>query len=228
MNRRQKRDAERLDALLQIERDLQARGFARIAGCDEVGVGSLAGPVVAAAVILPLDAPIPGIDDSKVLSPARRVSLAEVIRSVAVSWAIGFATVEEIDRLNIYHAALEAMRRAVAGLDAHPDYVLADARQLPGLRVPQLPLVRGDARSYSVAAASILAKVHRDALMREYHAKYPRYGFDHNAGYGTPEHLAALQKYGPCPLHRKSFAPVRQLGLFDSPKPRASKGALVR
>ncbi len=214
MPRDETRLAVRLKTLLQVEEGLWARGFTYVAGCDEAGVGPLAGPVVAAAVILPQDSLILGIDDSKVLSPLRRTELAEKIRSRAVAWAIGIADVAEIDRLNIYQASLLALRRAVQGLSVRPDHIVTDARRLDGLPIPQLALVRGDARSYSVAAASILAKVHRDMLMRQYHEQFPFYGFDRNVGYGTPEHFAALKQHGPCPLHRRSFAPVRQLVLF--------------
>ncbi len=199
--------------LLRVERELWAAGFARIAGVDEVGVGPLAGPVVAAAVIVSPQMKIRGIDDSKKLSAARREELAEQIRNHAVAIGIGMADTIEIDRLNIYHAALEAMRRAVAALPCSPDHLVVDARRIPRIVLPQLSLIGGDGRSYSVAAASIVAKVTRDAMMRELDVLYPQYGFRDHMGYGTPQHLAALERFGPCPIHRRSFAPVRQLKL---------------
>lgn len=215
MGRNVRRQAARVGWLLRTERELWRQGFVRVAGCDEVGVGPLAGPVVAAAVVISPAAWVRGVDDSKKLTPAQRSRLADEIRSTALAWAIGVADVEEVDRLNVYRAALQAMRRAVLELALAPDFLVVDARHVPGLSMPQLPLVDGDARSYSVAAASILAKVHRDTIMREYDKQYPQYGFAQNSGYGTRGHLAALQHYGPCPIHRKSFAPVRQLSLFS-------------
>lgn len=203
--------------LLRTERELWKQGFAYVAGCDEVGVGPLAGPVVAAAVIASPARVVRGVDDSKTLTPPQRKRLANEIRATALAWAIGIASVQEIDELNVYRAALNAMQRAILQLPLPPDFVVVDGRLLPGISVPQLPLVDGDARSYSVAAASIVAKVYRDELMCEYDRQYPGYGFAQNAGYGTPSHLAALHKYGPCPIHRKSFAPVRQLSLFQRP-----------
>ena len=203
--------------LLRTERELWKQGFVYVAGCDEVGVGPLAGPVVAAAVIVSPARVVRGVDDSKTLTPPQRKRLANEIRATALAWAIGVASVEEIDELNVYRAALNAMQRAILQLPLPPDFVVVDGRRIPGISAPQLPLVDGDARSYSVAAASIVAKVYRDELMCEYDSQYPCYGFAQNAGYGTPSHLAALHKYGPCPIHRKSFAPVRQLSLFPRP-----------
>lgn len=202
-----------MGVLLKVERELWAAGCVRVAGCDEVGVGPLAGPVVAAAVIVTPQMRIRGIDDSKKLSAARREELALRIREDAVGVGVGIVDVADVDRLNVYHAALEAMRRAVLALPDLPDHVVVDARTIPGVAVPQTPLVGGDGRSYSVAAASIVAKVTRDRLMYELHARYPDYGFDHNMGYGTAEHLAAIERHGPCPIHRRSFAPVRQMRL---------------
>ena len=213
MTKQVRRQAARMGILLRVERELWAAGFARIAGVDEVGVGPLAGPVVAAAVIVSPQMKIRGIDDSKKLSAARREELAEQIRNHAVAIGIGMADTIEIDRLNIYHAALEAMRRAVAALPCSPDHLVVDARRIPRIVLPQLSLIGGDGRSYSVAAASIVAKVTRDAMMRELDVLYPQYGFRDHMGYGTPQHLAALERFGPCPIHRRSFAPVRQLKL---------------
>lgn len=210
---RVRREAARFGVLLRIERELRSRGFTRIAGCDEVGVGPLAGPVVAAAVILPPEGLPRGVDDSKKLTPARREELAATLRDLAVSVAIGIVEVAEIDRINIYQATLEAMRRAVTALDPAPDHVVVDARTVPGVEVPQTPLIKGDARCYAVAAASIIAKVARDRMMHELDAQYPEYGFRDHMGYGTPRHLAAIHRFGPCPVHRRSFAPVREMRL---------------
>lgn len=208
--RRVRRQAARLGVLLRPERELWKQGFERIAGVDEVGVGPLAGPVVAGAVVFPCDARIRGVDDSKRLSRAARARLAEEIRLRALAVSVGVVEVADIDRLNIYHAALEAMRRAVIGLGAVPDHLLVDARRIPGITLPQLALVKGDARSFSIAAASIVAKVARDAMMVELDAIYPQYGFATHKGYGTRVHLEALERYGPCPAHRRSYAPVCQ------------------
>lgn len=182
-------------------------------GVDEVGVGPLAGPLVAAAVILPPEIDLVGVDDSKRLTPRQRSELAARLREMAVDWAIGVISVAEVDRLNPLRGAMEAMRRAVAGLAQQPQALLVDARTIPGVTAPQRPLVKGDSRSYSIAAASILAKDHRDRLMREADVRYPQYGFARHMGYGTKAHMAALERYGPCPEHRQSFAPVRQLRL---------------
>jgi ribonuclease HII len=207
---RVRRQAARMGVLLKVERDLWAAGCSQVAGCDEVGVGPLAGPVVAAAVIVPPQMRIRGIDDSKKLSAALRQELAERIRSEATAVGVGIVEVDDIDRLNIYHAALEAMRRAVAALPITPDHIVVDARRIPAVSVPQTPLVGGDGRSYSVAAAAIVAKVTRDRMMADLHAQVPQYGFDRNMGYATAEHLAAIEQHGPCPIHRRSFTPVRQ------------------
>jgi ribonuclease HII len=202
--------AARRRVMLQVERDFWCRGVERIAGVDEVGVGPLAGPLVAAAVILPQEIQLRGIDDSKRLSPAVRLRLAQEIRSAALGVGVGVVSVDEVDRLNVYRAALVAMRRAVEALPLPPQQVLVDARHIPGLSVPQMSIVKGDARSYSIAAASIIAKVTRDGLMRELDGRYPQYGFGKHMGYGTPDHLLALDRYGPCPIHRRSFHAVRQ------------------
>ncbi len=213
VGKRQRRQAARMGVLLRVERGLWRMGLTKVAGVDEVGVGPLAGPVVAAAVILPPSLRLRGIDDSKRLSQALRVELAEKIRAAALGVGIGVVEVNDIDRLNIYRAALEAMRRAVGALPVVPDHIVVDARRIPGVGVPQTPLIDGDARSYCVAAASIVAKVERDRMMDALDVQYPEYGFRTHMGYGTPQHLAAIDRYGPSPIHRRSFAPVRQLRL---------------
>jgi ribonuclease HII len=207
--------AARRRVLLRVEREYWGRGLERIAGVDEVGVGPLAGPLVAAAVILPREVAVRGIDDSKRLTSAARARLAVEIRGCAVAVGIGIVSVEEVDRLNTYGASLEAMRRAVTALAEMPEQLFVDARRIPGVDLPQLSLVKGDARSYSIAAASIIAKVTRDAFMVDLDAQYPNYGFAQHMGYATREHLTALARFGPTPVHRRSFLPVRQLRLFD-------------
>jgi ribonuclease HII len=173
-----------------------------------VGVGPLAGPVVAAAVVLPAEVELPGLDDSKRLSPAARVELDRAIRDQALALSIGEVSPAEIDRLNIFHAALEAMRRAVVGLSPPADHLLVDARRIPGVDTPQTALVHGDAIDGSIAAASIVAKVWRDDFMRRLGERYPGYGFDRHMGYPTAQHVAALQELGACEVHRRSFGPV--------------------
>ncbi|MCS7100155.1 MAG: ribonuclease HII [Burkholderiaceae bacterium] len=189
--------------------DLFGAAADRLCGVDEAGRGPLAGPVVAAAVILDPGAPIAGLRDSKQLAPGRRERLADTIRQQALAWAVAEATVEEIDRLNILQATLLAMQRAVAQLSPPPAYALVDGNRLPRLPVPARAIVGGDARVAAIAAASILAKTARDALMRAFDARFPGYGFAQHFGYPTAEHLAALRRLGACPLHRRSFAPVR-------------------
>jgi ribonuclease HII len=213
VGKRQRRQAARMGILLRVERGLWSAGVINIAGVDEVGVGPLAGPVLAAAVVLPEGVNLRGVDDSKKLPPALREELAAKIRECALGVGIGIVEVEDIDRLNIYRAALEAMRRAVLALPIVPEHVVVDARRIPGIAIPQTPLIGGDGRCYSVAAASIVAKVARDRLMRELHAQYPQYGFGEHMGYATPQHLAAIDRHGPSPVHRRSFAPVRELRL---------------
>ncbi len=193
----------------RFERAARRRGWQRIAGLDEAGRGALFGPVFAAAVILDPKRRIPGLDDSKRLPPQRRELLAERIRERALSWSVVQVDSRSIDAWNIYQASRRAMSEAVARLSLPPDYLLVDAVHLD-LLIEQKPLIKGDARSFSIAAASILAKVERDRLMRILHEQYPCYGLASNKGYSTPFHLAALRKHGPSPLHRYSFAPVRQ------------------
>jgi ribonuclease HII len=195
--------------LWRVERELWSAGHARIAGLDEVGMGPLAGPVVAAAVVLPHGLWLDGLDDSKRVPAPERERLAREIRVAAVEVTLGTVTPREIDELNIYRAGQLAMRRALAALTAPPDAVVIDGRRVPDIACHQVAVVGGDARVASIAAASIVAKVHRDALMRELDREYPGYGFAQHAGYSTREHFAALRKLGPSPVHRRSFAPVR-------------------
>jgi ribonuclease HII len=192
------------------------RGITRLAGVDEAGRGPLAGPVVAAAVVLPPGTRIAGVDDSKRLPPDERQRLFGVIRERAV--AVGVAVVDHvtIDRLNILQATRLAMGQALAALDSEPELVLTDYVTVPGLRCPQRNLVEGDRRSASVAAASIIAKVTRDRLMEEADREYPVYGFGRHKGYPTPEHRMALERHGPCALHRRTFAGIwNQMALFS-------------
>ncbi len=193
----------------RYEREARQRGWLRIAGLDEAGRGALCGPVVAAAVILNPRRRIVGLDDSKKLTAERRAVLAERIRRHALAWSVAEVEAQRIDAWNIYQASRQAMTEALAQLKISPDYLLIDALRLD-LPIEQRALIKGDARSVSIAAASILAKVARDARMQELHAQYPQYGLAHNKGYGTPLHLEALRLHGPTPLHRFSFAPVRE------------------
>ena len=199
----------------QFEGELRARGYRFIAGADEVGRGSLFGAVVAAAVILSPDSPIRGLNDSKQIDPERRELLADRIRERAVAWAVAAVDACTIDRVNIYQASRLAMKSAVLQLNPASDFVLVDAVPLD-LALPQQPLIQGDERCHAIAAASIIAKVHRDRMMREWDRFYPEYGLANHKGYQTPEHLAAIQKHGPTPMHRFSFEPVRQ-NAFHSP-----------
>ena len=202
------REKRRLEGLFAYRQELFLRGVRRVAGIDEVGVGPLAGPVVAAAVVLPARVDLPGLDDSKKLSRVARERLDLEIREQAEAIGIGQADPIEIDRVNILQATLRAMRRAVEALRSAPDHLLVDARTIPGVAVEQTALVGGDARDGSIAAASIVAKVYRDSLMRRFDEEHPGYGFDRHAGYGTAQHMAALRRLGPSPIHRRSFAPV--------------------
>ncbi len=195
----------RLQEMLSFERELWSAGKEYIAGVDEVGRGPLAGPVVTAAVILPKDFSLLGVDDSKKLSPKRREELFEQIKEAAVCWAIGRREPDRIDAVNILEATKEAMLDAVKALPVRPDHVLIDAVRLQGLDMPQTSIIKGDARSVSIAAASILAKVTRDREMVEMAGIYPGYAFESNKGYGTSAHYEGLRKLGPCPIHRKTF-----------------------
>lgn len=191
-----------------FESGLHSRGFTTIAGVDEVGRGCIFGAVVAAAVVLDPSNPIRGLNDSKQIEPDRRESLAALIQSRALAWAVASVNADVIDRINIYQASRLAMKLALQQLPRPIDFVLIDALPLD-VDLPQLPLVQGDERCYSIAAASIVAKVYRDATMREWDQVYPQYGLARHKGYQTPEHLRAIQEHGPSPLHRFSFEPLK-------------------
>nr|WP_315433913.1 ribonuclease HII [uncultured Stomatobaculum sp.] len=210
----EKLEAERvrLEQLRAFERDYTAKGYTAICGIDEAGRGPLAGPVVAAAVILPLDAEILFLNDSKKLSEARREALYDEICAKAVSYGIGTVSPARIDEINILQATYEAMREAIAKLTPAPDLCLNDAVKIPGVTLPQVPIVKGDAKSLSIAAASVLAKVTRDRFITSCDALYPEYGFAKNKGYGTAAHIAALKAHGATPLHRRSFIRNFELG----------------
>jgi ribonuclease HII len=208
---RERLERLRLDAMLNFERILWKAGLRHIAGVDEVGVGPLAGPVVAAAVMFSPETKIAGIDDSKRLDASTRTRLAEEIRRSGASIGIGIASVSEIDHLNIYHAALLAMRRAVEALPTPPQHVLVDARTVPGITVPQNSFNKGDGVNFSIAAASIIAKTERDRMMEDLDRQHPGYGFALHKGYGTPDHREALQRLGPTVSHRMSFPVIREL-----------------
>jgi len=197
--------------MLNFERVLWKSGIQSVAGIDEVGIGPLAGPVVAAAVVFPPGTELAGIDDSKRLDVDQRVKMEAVIRRTATAIGVGLAEVGEIDRLNIYHAALLAMRRAVEALSVKPDHLLIDARTIPGVSIPQNSFFKGDGINFSIAAASIIAKTHRDRLMEDLEKKYPGYGFAQHKGYGTAEHQNSIRELGPCPVHRMSFPFIREL-----------------
>ena len=196
-----------------LERELRARGFRAVAGVDEVGRGSLFGAVFAGAVILSEERPIRGLNDSKLLEPERREVLAERIRERAVAFAVAAVDSATIDHINIYQASRLAMRIAISRLSPAPDFLLVDAVPLE-VALPQRALIKGDARCHAIAAASILAKVERDACMRVWDEIFPQYGLASHKGYSTPEHYRALEQHGPTPLHRLSFEPVRAHALF--------------
>ncbi len=204
-------EGQRLRHLLRFETELWAQGHTHIAGVDEAGRGPLAGPVVAAAAILPQGWKLEGLDDSKkIADEARRDELAEAIKRGAVAWAVGVAEAEEIDRLNIRRASLLAMHRALQALGIQPDYVLLDAFTIPECTLPQRGIIKGDALSLSIAAASVLAKTTRDRHMRELDVRFPGYGLAEHKGYGTASHLQAIREKGVLAIHRRSFAPVRE------------------
>lgn len=203
-------ERQRLAMMLLYEEDLKARGIDPVAGVDEAGRGPLAGPVVAAAVILPDGTCLPDLDDSKKLTAAKREVLAGQIKTTALAWSVGISSVTEIFTENIHRAGLKAMRRAVLGLTLKPAHVLVDGFKIDLLECPQTPIIEGDGLSASIAAASIVAKTTRDHLMDSYHQLYPQYGFNRHKGYGTAEHLAALARYGPCPIHRAGYRPVQE------------------
>jgi len=213
--RKNRAEGQRLHNLLRFEIDLWDQGFNLIAGVDEAGMAPLAGPVIAGAVILPRNYKLKRLNDSKqILDENVRAELAEQIKQDAVVWSFGRAEVEEIDTLNIYHAGLLAMRRAVEGLTSQPDFVLVDARRIPYCQAPQRGIIKGDTLSASIAAASIIAKTTRDAIMTAFDAIHPGYNFKTHKGYPTPEHCRCLKELGATPIHRRSFARVREaLGL---------------
>ena len=211
-------EGQRLRFMLRFETALWSQGVTHVAGIDEAGMSPLAGPVAAAAVIFAPGARVPGVDDSKKLDPKERDRLAPIIKEHAVAWAVAFVEHDEIDRVNIYWAGLLAMRRALEGLAIAPQHLLLDARRLKDVPLPQERIVKGDARSLSIAAASILAKTARDARMVAHDAEYPGYGFSRHKGYPVKEHYAALARLGACAIHRRSFGPVREaLGLPPLP-----------
>jgi ribonuclease HII len=213
--RENRSEGQRLHFLLRFELELWSQGFGLVAGVDEAGMAPLAGPVVAGAVILPQNYKLRGLNDSKkILDPEKRDELAIQIKQDAICWSVGIAAVEEIDKINIYHAGLLAMQRAVEGLSCAPDFILVDARRIPHTQIPQRGIIRGDALSASIAAASIIAKTTRDAHMLELDQMYSGYGLASHKGYPTPEHCHALKSLGALPIHRRSFARVREaLGL---------------
>ncbi len=197
------KEKERTEQMKGYERQYESRGY--VCGIDEVGRGPLAGPVVAGAVILPKDCKILYLNDSKKLTAKKREELYDVIMKEAVAVGIGYASPARIDEINILQATYEAMREAISKLPIQPDVLLNDAVKIPGVNIPQVPIIKGDAKSISIAAASIVAKVTRDRLMEEYDAHIPEYGFASNKGYGSAQHIEALKKYGPSPIHRRSF-----------------------
>jgi len=214
-------EERRITRLTLFEREHWDRGIELVGGVDEVGMAPLAGPVITAAVILRRGARIKGVNDSKQLTSEEREALAPQIKEQAICWAIGEASVEEIDRLNIYQAGLLALKRAVMNLSPLPQHLLVDARRID-VPMPQTPIIQGDAKSLTIGAASIVAKVHRDHLMSEMDRKYPGYGLSQHKGYPTPVHLEALDRLGPCEIHRRSFGPVqRALGLDAASKQRS-------
>ena len=210
-----RRRGQRAATLLKRERELWAQGMRRVAGVDEVGVGPLAGPVVAAAVIFEPGSRILGVDDSKKLSAARREVLAAEIRELAAAWAVVRVEPEEIDRINVLQASLAAMRGAVLELAPAPEHVLVDGRAIPQLSIAQETWIKGDARCFAIAAASILAKTSRDAMMAGYEDEFPGYGFAAHKGYPTAAHREAIRRLGPSPIHRRSFTLLPQRSLFD-------------
>jgi ribonuclease HII len=207
--RENRAEGQRLRWMLEFERALWSRNILIVAGIDEAGMSPLAGPVAAAAVVLEPGWRAEGINDSKQVAPDRRIELAFQIKREARAWAVAFSEPDEIDRINIYWAGIAAMRRAVEALGLVPEHLLIDARKLRDVPIEQTRIVKGDERSLSIAAASILAKTERDARMTAYARDYPGYGFDQHKGYPVREHVAALQRIGPCPIHRRSFGPVQ-------------------
>ncbi|GAB6098921.1 ribonuclease HII [Halanaerocella petrolearia] len=208
--KKQKRVAEKekFIEMSKYENELQDQGYQFIAGIDEAGRGPLAGPVVAAAVVLPLEEEILGLDDSKKLSEKKREELYDIIQTKALDIGVGIIDNERIDEVNILNATYEAMEQAIDDLDQSPDYLLIDAEEIPDSDLPQQGITKGDSRSISIAAASVIAKVTRDHILVEYDKEYPHYNLAGNKGYGTAEHIAALREQGPSPIHRTSFEVV--------------------
>jgi ribonuclease HII len=208
--RENRAEGQRLRTLLRFERALWGAGLVSVAGVDEAGMSPLAGPVAAGAVVFAPETRIAGVDDCKKVDPAERARLAPLIKGAAVAWAVAFVEPEEIDRLNIYWAGIRAMELALEGLRMKPQHVLIDGRKLDRVPLPQQRIFQGDTKSFTIAAASILAKTARDARMAELDATYPGYGFAKHKGYPVKAHLAILAARGPCPVHRRSFAPVQE------------------
>lgn len=199
------KEMERIENLKKYEHTYYSKGAKYIAGIDEVGRGPLAGPVYASAVVLPIDCIIQGVNDSKKLSPSKREELSLEIKKNALSFAIGCCDEKTIDEVNILNATYMAMKQAIEKLTIKPQVLLIDAVRIPGVNIFQVPIVKGDTLSFSIACASIIAKVERDRVMDEYHELYPVYNFKSNKGYGTAEHIEALKKHGPCEIHRRTF-----------------------
>ncbi|MFZ5753670.1 MAG: ribonuclease HII [Bacillota bacterium] len=197
-------EEERLSILWEKETDLRKNGYTHIAGLDEAGRGPLAGPVVAACVVLSSGCSLPGLNDSKQLTLDARSKLAELIKEQCIAWSIGICDHQEIDRINIYQATIKAMVKAVQSLKIQPDYLIIDALKLP-LNIPQEGIVQGDCKCAAIAAASIIAKTYRDRVMDVLDQIYPQYGFKEHKGYATPRHVEAIRRYGPCEIHRQSF-----------------------
>lgn len=208
---RKQKERGRIEKMWEVERKCWSQGIQYVAGVDEAGRGPLAGPVVAAAVILPPHFDATHLNDSKQLSEEIRMTLKQRIEQEAVAVGVGIVDVEYIDKYNILQATYQAMRIALSQLTPTPERVLVDAVKIPGISIAQQPIIKGDCLSHSIAAASIIAKTTRDEWMKQAAQTYPQYGFEQHVGYGTPEHLAALNQYGPTPLHRRSFAPVREV-----------------
>lgn len=200
------KELKRLSALYDMERSLREKGYTLIAGVDEAGRGPLAGPVVAAAAILRLDTNIIDLKDSKLLSERKREAVYEQVIKTAVSYAFDVVDKDYIDEHNILNATLYAMKKAVEKLSVKPDFILVDAVKIPGVVIPQQAVIHGDNLCACIAAASIIAKVERDRIMKNYDKIYPQYGFSRNKGYGTKEHIDSIKKFGYCPIHRKSFS----------------------
>ena len=200
---KEKKELERVQGMIDFEREIA--GSTIYCGIDEAGRGPLAGPVVAAAVIMPRDGKIPYVNDSKQVSEKKREQLYEQILKEAVSYGVGIVDAKRIDEINILQATYEAMRKAIATLDVQPDILLNDAVNIPLVNIKQVPIIKGDAKSISIAAASVLAKVTRDRIMEEYDKKYPEYGFAKHKGYGTKQHIQALEQFGASPIHRRTF-----------------------